>query len=113
MYQDFTKTVSTKKMRRNRYAFTRDDGSRYQLESTISGIKDDEGRHLFYVIITRDITNEVELEHQLSQAQKMEAVGKLAGGVAHDFNNILTVINGYSAMLMSIIDIIPTKKAMS
>lgn len=81
----------------------RKDGSTFWLEGTGSFIRDEQGKATGILLAGRDITErkkaEVErkrLEDQLTQAQKMEVIGRLAGGVAHDFNNMLSVILGYA-----------------
>ena len=76
----------------------RKDGRRIRISLTLSPLIDGEGRLIGASAIKRDVTAQRTLENQLQQAQKMEAVGRLAGGIAHDFNNLLTVIGGLTTL---------------
>jgi two-component system cell cycle sensor histidine kinase/response regulator CckA len=75
------------------------DGAEIPVEDSASPIRDETGKLIGAILVFRDVTGRKQLEEQLSQSQKMEAIGRLAGGVAGDFNNLLTVITGYSELL--------------
>ncbi len=81
----------------------RPDGSTVWTEVKGSFLRDGQGHPVGVLGVTRDITMRRKLEEQLRQSQKMEVVGRLAGGVAHDFNNLLTAILGYCELLLSVI----------
>jgi PAS domain S-box-containing protein len=76
-------------------------GRLYSEEATISPVVNRFGEVINYVAVKRDVTLETELQEQLQQSQKMDAIGRLAGGVAHDFNNMLMVIVSYADMIAS------------
>ena len=78
----------------------RENGTERECQVTSSVFKDNQGVHLGYFTIARDVTESNLMERQLFHAQKMEAVGTLAGGIAHDFNNLLQVINGFAELAM-------------
>jgi PAS domain S-box-containing protein len=79
----------------------RKDGSRLEVAIWTAPLRDASGAISGYITIDADITERKLLEEQVRQSQKLEAVGRLAGGVAHDFNNLLTVIMGYVEMLIA------------
>ena len=80
------------------------DGRLLNVSITVSPLRDARGEIVGASAIARDITGQKRAERQLHQAQKMEAIGRLAGGVAHDFNNILGIINACSEFLRDSVD---------
>jgi PAS domain S-box-containing protein len=79
----------------------RKDGIQLVVRLSGSAALDEQGNAKEFEMIAEDFTERRRLEEQLRQAQKMEAVGRLAGGVAHDFNNLLTVIKGHSDLILN------------
>ena len=80
------------------------DGRLVYIDGSANPILGENGEILGFLAIQRDVTERKQLGEQLLQAQKMEAVGRLAGGVAHDFNNVLSVILGYGDLLLAAFD---------
>ncbi len=106
-YRGLWGTITSGRVWRGRFVDRRKDGSLYTEDATISPVLDAVGRIVSYVAVKRDITEHLllteekaRLEDQLRQAQKVEALGRLAGGVAHDFNNLTAIILGYGEMLL-------------
>jgi len=100
-YADLWKTISSGESWRGRFTNRRKDGALFEEEAVISPVRDETGKTVNYVAVKRDVTQEMELQNQLRHSQKMDALGELAGGVAHDFTNMLVVILGRAQIAKS------------
>ena len=98
-YRDMWDTIKGGEVWKGHLVNKKKDGNLYTEEATISPVRNPSGQITNFVAVKRDVTQELNLENQLRHAQKMESIGQLTGGVAHDFNNILTTIMGYSSLV--------------
>jgi two-component system cell cycle sensor histidine kinase/response regulator CckA len=99
-YQAMWKTILSGKVFRGILVNRKKNGELYYVEESICPVRDGEGRITHFISNGRDLTDRIRLEAQLRQAQKMDAIGRLAGGVAHDFNNLLTIITSYAELAL-------------
>ena len=99
-YRELWQTILSGNVYRSILANRKKNGETYYVEESISPIRDSQGQTTHFVANGRDLTDRLRLEAQLVQAQKMDAIGRLAGGVAHDFNNLLTIITSYSELAL-------------
>jgi len=99
-YQELWKTILAGKVFRGILVNRKKNGQLYSVEESICPVRDANGEITHFIANGRDLTERLRLQAQLSQAQKMDAIGRLAGGVAHDFNNLLTIITSYSELAL-------------
>jgi PAS domain S-box-containing protein len=98
-YQDLWSTILAGRQWRGELCNRRKSGELFWESASISGVGEG-GAVTHFVAVKLDISDQRRLEAEYRQAQKMEAVGRLAGGVAHDFNNVLTIIQGQVELLL-------------
>jgi two-component system, cell cycle sensor histidine kinase and response regulator CckA len=111
-YQHLWKTIASGNRWRGRFINQKKDGTLYTEEASVSPVYNANGIMVNHVAVKRDITEYLALQNekdklqaQFLQSQKMESIGRLAGGVAHDFNNMLNVIIGHSQLSLESIDL--------
>ncbi|MBF0453356.1 MAG: PAS domain S-box protein [Magnetococcales bacterium] len=99
-YEKMVQVVRRGEIWKDRFITRKKNGDFIHVDVIISPIRDQSGTLTSFVAIVRDVTHEVELGRQLRRSQRLEAVGTLAGGISHDFNNILTAILSYTDLAM-------------
>jgi PAS domain S-box-containing protein len=99
-YDKLWETINSGKVWSGRFINRKKDGTEYKEDTSISPVYNKSGHLTNFVAVKHDVTKQIEIQEQLFQAQKMEAIGTLAGGFAHDFNNKLQVIAGYVELIL-------------
>jgi PAS domain S-box-containing protein len=99
-YKDLWDTIRAGRVWRGKVVNRRKDGSLHTVEQSITPVLNESGAITHYIAIKEDISESLLLQAQLLQSQKIESVGRLAGGVAHDFNNLLSVIIGWTGIAL-------------
>ena len=98
-YKELWETISSGNVWSGMFHNRRRNGELYWDDAKISPIKDSQGKITHYLGVQSDVTDKRQMELKLRQSQKMDALGKLTGGIAHDYNNMLGVISGYADIL--------------
>ena len=100
LYRELWETIRPGEISRNILVNRKKNGDLYYVDESVTAIRDAEGCITHFVSNGRDLTGRLRVEAKLLQSQKMDAIGRLAGGVAHDFNNLLTIITSYSELAL-------------
>jgi two-component system, cell cycle sensor histidine kinase and response regulator CckA len=100
LYEEMWNTVLSGHVFRGIVMERKKNGETLVLEKALTPLRDGDGKITHFISTGRDITERRKLESDLRQAQKMDAIGRLAGGVAHDFNNLLLVISAYAELML-------------
>ncbi len=98
-YREMWETIKSGKVWHGELLNRRRDGTLYTEMMTITPVHNDQDNITHFVAVKQDVTSQKLLEDRLLQAQKLEGIGQLAGGVAHDYNNILNVVLGYGELM--------------
>jgi PAS domain S-box-containing protein len=99
-YEEMWNTVVAGKVFRGIVTTRKKNGQPFTMEAVLSPGRDAEGTVTHFIYTGRDLSDQRRMQSELQQSQKMDAVGRLAGGVAHDFNNLLLVISAYAELML-------------